>query len=136
MRLIKIRPGSTIIEQGGQDNRSFGLCYNILAWRLCTVEEKHFICDIKCQRKAAGFNKRDRIRNDDIANITGTTSCIGDCCSSVSSKLDCGLDNVFKFPSKQRFLKKNLPSLKWVPGNFLKSKDDQCGIDFVTRFIY
>lgn len=135
MRLIKIRPGSTIIEQGGKTIDHLGS--TTISWHGgCVQLKRNTLYVILNAREKLPVSIKDRIRNDDIANITGTTSCIGDCCSSVSSKLDCGLDNVFKFPSKQRFFKKNLPSLKWVPGNFLKSKDDQCGIDFVTRFIY
>jgi hypothetical protein len=52
------------------------LCYQCQTWPLTSEHQRKLTtCEMKCLRKAAGVTRLDRLRNDDIRNRVGTTSC-------------------------------------------------------------
>uniref|UniRef100_A0A0B7BV07 Uncharacterized protein n=2 Tax=Arion vulgaris TaxID=1028688 RepID=A0A0B7BV07_9EUPU len=50
------------------------LCYQCQTWPLTkTQERKITTCEMRCLRKAVNVTRRDRVRNENIRSIVGTT---------------------------------------------------------------
>ena len=53
------------------------LCYQCQTWSLTKAQERKITtCEMRCLRKAANVTRRDRVRNENIRNIVGTTPCL------------------------------------------------------------
>lgn len=53
------------------------LCYQSQTWTLTKSHKaKIEVCEMRCLRRAANISIRDRVRNEDIRKIVGTTPCM------------------------------------------------------------
>jgi len=53
------------------------LCYQCQTWSLSKAQERRITtCEMRCLRKAINVTRRDKMRNEDIRKIVGTTPCI------------------------------------------------------------